>query len=159
MSDGGSDNPTYTPKNFNPSDIAAFANTQAASKFSPEQISTLYTAYGVTQGPNGLPAVSDMTKSGKGWMNTDPTLLNEFENWTKSNQQSQQSWQNYADTAAANEGGEGDQTITSGAAQGQREALLGALANPNTPTQPTVALGVMGTLKKNGVAIPPGSKA
>lgn len=170
MGGGGSDNPTYTAKNYNPADVAAFANTQSGQKFSPEQLNMLYTAYGVSQGPNGLGVVAAPKGhsvdsggapdvSGGGWGNVDLNLVNTFEGWVKSNQQSQSNWQNYADSVTANEGGEGDQTITSGAAQGQREALLGALANPNQPTEPTVALGVMGTLKKNGVAIPPGSKA
>jgi hypothetical protein len=164
MGGGGSDNPTYTAKNYNPADVAAFANTQSGQKFSPEQLNMLYTAYGVSQGPNGLGVVAgpkggDPNNPTGAWNNVDLNLVNTFEGWVKSNQQSQNNWQNYADSVTANEGGEGDQTITSGAAQGQREALLGALANPNQPTQPTVALGVMGTLKKNGVAIPPGGKS
>jgi hypothetical protein len=162
MGDGGSDNPQYTAKNYNPGDVSAFMKTQTASSWTPEQLNLLYNAYDVKQGPNGLGVVSgggDPSTATGGWKDVDLGLVNTFEGWMKSNEQTKTNWKSYADTAAANEGGEGDQTITSGAAQGQREALLGALANPNQPTSPTVALGTMGMLKKNGVAIPPGSKS
>lgn len=80
-------------------------------------------------------------------------MLTAFQQWMKGNAQTQTNWQNYASAVNANEGGQGDNTITGGAAQGQRQVLLGALANAGNPTSPTPGLGSMGTLMKNGKPI------
>lgn len=84
-------------------------------------------------------------------------MLNAYQAWASGNAQAQTNWQAYADKANANAGGQGDQTITTGPAVGQRAQLLGALAGQ--PTTPTPGLGSMGTLTQNGMPVgAPGGK-
>lgn len=77
-------------------------------------------------------------------------FVNAFKTWNNSNQQTQTNWQNYSTAVGANQGGEGDNTITSGPAVSQRNSLLGALANAGRTTAPTPGLAVMGAAS-NGV--------
>lgn len=73
-------------------------------------------------------------------------FMTAYESWQAGNNQSQQNWKNYSQAVAANQGGEGDNTITTGAAVGQRQQLLGALAAE--PTVPTEGLGPLGATTK-----------
>lgn len=75
---------------------------------------------------------------------TDVTdAYNAFTAWQTEIAGTQANWQNYSNLANANEGGEGDNTITNGAAMSQRNALLGSLANAGN-SGPTAGLGIMG---------------
>lgn len=75
-------------------------------------------------------------------------LINAFKSWTTGVQQTKANWDNYATAVNANEGGQGDNTITAGAAVSQRKVLLGSLANAGSPTTPTPGLGSMGVVNK-----------
>lgn len=79
-------------------------------------------------------------------------MLREFEKWSAANAQTKANWSNYSNAVNANEGGQGDNTITVGDAVGQRQQLLGALANAGNPTEPTPGLGSMVKLMQNGKA-------
>lgn len=70
-------------------------------------------------------------------------LIKGYQAWTASNDVTNKNWQNYANAVNANEGGQGDQDITSGAAQGQRQVLLGALANAGNPTSGSAPIGTV----------------
>lgn len=72
-------------------------------------------------------------------------LINAFKAWQSGNQQTQTNWQNYAQTVDANKGGQGDNTIITGAAEGQRQQLLGALAFGGSKPNDNRALGNMNT--------------
>lgn len=65
--------------------------------------------------------------------------------WTSGMSTTKANWQNYADTAAKFEGGQGDQTITSGAAVSQRSVLLGSLSGVGGQSQ-TPSLGSLGAV-------------
>lgn len=73
-------------------------------------------------------------------------MINAFKAWQAGNTQTQTSWQNYSNAVASDGGGQGESTITSGPAMGQRRQLLGALANAGNPvpTTPTPGLGNFG---------------
>lgn len=157
---GGSGSSTAQPYTMPGTDaqLQQFIKTQAgqqyASMYQPNQ------SYAQVGNSIQVGSPGDYMGSVNGNTQVGPdvsAMMTAFGNWMSSNAQTQTNWQNYANAASANEGGEGDQTITSGAAQGQREALLGALANPNAATSPTVGLGSMALLRKNGVVLPPGS--
>lgn len=77
-------------------------------------------------------------------------MMADYTQWISGMAATKQNWQNYADQAAKFEGGQGDQTITAGAAVSQRSTLLGALANEGQ-TGPTPGLGSFGTIKAAGV--------
>lgn len=74
------------------------------------------------------------------------TMMADYTQWVTGMGVTKQNWQNYSDQAAKFEGGEGDQTITSGAAVSQRATLLAGLANVGT-TAPTPGLGALGAAK------------
>lgn len=76
-------------------------------------------------------------------------MMADYTQWVGGMAQTKQNWQNYADQAAKFEGGQGDQTITSGPAVSQRSTLLASLAGP-MPTAPTPGLGAMGVAKRPG---------
>lgn len=155
MSGGGGDSPVYTPKGYDPNDIASFMKTQNAAPFTPEQLSMLHETFNVQQGPNPLAPMAPF-KDGR-WQPVNLDMVNAFEGWVAANNQTKQNWNNYASLVNANQGGEGDSTITSGPAQSQRNQLLGALAGNVTKT-PTPGLGSFGTLLQNGKPMFPGSK-
>jgi hypothetical protein len=155
---------------FDPTGVAQFANTGTGQKWTPQQIQGLYTAYGIVPAGAGAPSsyVSANAGQGAGSVNTtntaiDPALIAAYQEFTAGNSQTQQNWTNYSDLVNANEGGEGDTTVTAGAATSATSQALGSLAgvNVNAPTTPTTGLGSMGAqsnLVKNGVAVGAPSK-
>lgn len=80
------------------------------------------------------------------------TFMNAYQVWLKGDTQTAANWQDYAAAVDANKGGEGDNTITEGAAMSQRQQLLGTLANPNVPATGLGTYGSsaqkLGSLKK-----------
>lgn len=98
---------------------------------------------------NGQANVADRTEVGPDVSG----MIKAFQAWQAGNAQTQANWQNYTNLVNANAGGEGDNSIITGVAQGQRTQLLGSLANAGNPTVPTPGLGSMGTLTQNGKAI------
>lgn len=158
MSGEGADNPQYKAANYDPNDIAAFMNTKTAQQWSPEQIAMLHDAYHVSQGPNGLGVVSGKGDPGSStgvFQNVDLSLVNTFEQWVGSNSQTQANWKKYSDLISQNEGGEGDQTVTAGAAQSQRNQILGNLSNEDA-SSPAIGIGSIGMTMKNGKPVAPG---
>lgn len=137
--------------NFDSKQIESFSNTEHAKQlgYTPEQVKALLS--NTYQGASG-----SYSFPGNGTYTQIDNLANAFTSWMSGNAQTQKNWENYANAANANEGGEGDQTITEGAAKSQRQTLLGSLADPNSVTTPSAALGSMGVVMKNGRALAPG---
>ena len=139
MSGGGSDTPTFTPVDVDQGNLGQFMQSQAGQAYA-----SLY-----KPGDSYVQSGSTISSVGNGSCGAgrDVTaMMTAYDAWMTGMGQTKTNWENYAATVAANEGGEGDNTITSGPAVGQRQALLGALANAGNPapTQPTPGLGSMG---------------
>ena len=127
---------------------AAYASSYAPGATYTQIGSNIYSG-GATWKPNQvggvntdssgtIPPVGGMTDpagSGSVQGGTNVTaFMMAYQAWLAGQNQTAANWKNYAETVSANAGGEGDNTITSGAAVGQREALMGVLAQPTAPT-------------------------
>ncbi len=160
----GSGTPTYQDSGIDQTQLAQFMNTEQGKQFSNSydptkayaQSGNSYIFYDPTKAiPGGHTTL--VANYGRNGQQVDPTaMINAFKEWQVGNDQTKQSWNSYAEAVAANEGGQGDNTITTGAGLGQRQALLGALTNAGNPipTTPTPGLGSFGTNTK-----PPGTGA
>lgn len=146
---------TGTPYSGDTSQLGAFIASnegqQFASSYNPTnlyaQVGTSIQSYAPGTNLNQTTVGQDVV-----------AMMNAYNAWVAGNAQTQTNWANYAGAANANEGGEGDQTITGGPAQSQRTSLLGALANAGNPTTPTTGLGVFGAsaaMSKNLKPVPP----
>lgn len=101
----GSNN-TYTPSNFDPDMINAFATTDAGKKYSPAQIKQLHTATNVVEGPNSL---GDIAKADNSVI--DQGFLAAFNAYRTDQKNANTAWQSYATLVGQQAGGEGQQTI------------------------------------------------
>ena len=140
----GSGTSSATPYSFDTSQLQAFIGTTAG-----QQYAGLYNpSSSYYQVGDSIQASSSANETGAKTAGTDVTaMVQAYQNWVGSNNQTKTNWQAYADAVNANGGGEGDNTITQGAAVSQRNQLLGALANVGQPTAPTPGLGSMGNIK------------
>ena len=132
--------------------LAAFLNTQAG-----QQYSNVYRP-GQTYVNTGSGTGAQVLVYGA--QGSDPNanataMLTAYTNWLAGNTQAQANWQNYANLANLNEGGENDQTITQGAAVSQKNAILGAGAYPTNPP-PGGATPGLGSFGSN--TVPPAVK-
>ena len=140
MSGGGSNTPTWSDASdintaSSNGQISAFLNSQAGQQYASLYNSSANYYY---DGNSSFHAVAN----GDEW--DVSSFINAYKTWETGANLQQTNWQNYANAVNANEGGEGDNTITTGASQSQRNQLLGSLANGgNTPT-PTSGLGTLG---------------
>lgn len=160
MSGGGGGVSTSTPYTGDLSQLSTFMTTASAAPYrdlyNPDngyvQIGDSIQSYNAKGGgfgpggPMGMQTVGPQVNA----------MIDAYHAWVSGNNQTQANWQSYANQANAVEGGEGDNTITTGPGVSQRNALLGALANAGNPTVPTGGLGSMGTLMANGKPVPPG---
>lgn len=151
MGGGGSNNQSASPYDFDQAQMQSFLRSGIGSKYSGQfnpayaysKVGDQIYAYDPKRTSNdNVNAVSEVGGRFADMMGPNMTqMFGDFDAWMKANAQTQTNWQNYADAANANQGGEGDQTITEGAAVGQRQQLLGAIGNPNAaPIPPSVAL-------------------
>ena len=136
---GSSGVPDYA---IDPSQLALYMQSEAGKGFAGTGVYNPAGQYLMGTGAGG-PGTVGYTNTANGLDTT--AFIQAFQSWQAGNQQTQQNWQNYSEAVAANGGGEGDQTITSGLGVSQRNQLLGALANAGNPTTPTPGLGSFGT--------------
>ena len=137
MADGGGDNPTSTAYSVDEASLSQFIKSgqgaQYASQYTPGN-----TYYQISDGSY----FTQGKDNSQGGYVTE--MMNAYNSWKTGQNQSQANWQNYANIVNANEGGQNDNTITTGPAVSQRNDLLGALANAGNPTTPTPGLGTFG---------------
>lgn len=145
MGGGGSNNQNASPYEFDQTQMQSFLRSGQGAKYqgqfnpaySYSKIGDQIFGYNPSQTNNDI--INAESEVGTKSVALGPNMtqmFGDFEAWMKSNQQTQTNWENYADAANASQGGEGDQTITEGAAVGQRQQLLGALGNPNSAGPP-----------------------
>ena len=129
MGGGGSNSYTTTPLDINHDQMKQFVQSGQGQQYAP-----LYDPNQVYYGINGQSGIyAQVPGSKQKGINVDD-MIHAFSVWQTGDNATKASWQNYAALANANSGGEGDQTITTGAALGQRQALLGAMGNPTQGT-------------------------
>jgi hypothetical protein len=146
MGGGGGDVSTSQPYDVDQGQLAQFMTTAAG-----QQYASMYNSKnGYVQVGESIQAYDNNGQWGPGgptgFQTVGPDvrpMIDAFHSWAAANQQSQTNWQAYANQVSANEGGQGDNTVTVGAAAGQRQTLLGSLANAgNTPAASADGSGV-----------------
>ncbi len=156
MGGGGSDAPAASPYDIDKSQLSTFLRSglgqQYAADYAPQNS---YAAMGSSifaYDPRDFQGQASQFSLGQNLASSrsrDVTgFMTAYQAWLQGNQQSQNNWETYAQTVAANSGGEGDNTITEGPAQSQRNVLLGQLTNAGVeqPLQ-RPGLGSMGAVR------------
>ena len=150
MGGNGASTPAITLETPDTKKLETFLSTEAGKQYTPLYVQGAGfsrqgdTYYQAKQADTGAPGVAGQSHGLKvDVVGRDVTaMMNAYQAWDAGNNQTQANWADYAKLASANSGGQGDQSITSGAAQSQRQVLLGTLSSP---TSPTPGLGTMGS--------------